>query len=197
MAVASLGRRTRYRSSDRMHKLLAGASGAVGGTFGLAALPIELPVSTAIMLRSIAEIARSEGHDLGNLMTRLNCLEVFAMGGQSSGDDAAESGYWAVRTGLAKAVSDAALFLAQRGVVEKTAPAILRLIAAIGARFGVVVSEQLAAKAVPFLGAATGSLVNVMFIDHFQDMAHGHFIVRRLEAKYGVNRVRETYLASP
>jgi hypothetical protein len=41
-------------------------SGAAGGTFGLAALPVELPVSTTIMLRSIAEIARSEGEDLSD-----------------------------------------------------------------------------------------------------------------------------------
>ena len=43
-----------------MHKALATASGAAGGAFGLATLPIELPVSTIIMLRSIADIARSE-----------------------------------------------------------------------------------------------------------------------------------------
>src|SRR5262249_2627423 len=44
--------------SQLLHKALATASGAAGGDFGLAALPIELPVSTIIMLRSIAEIAR-------------------------------------------------------------------------------------------------------------------------------------------
>src|SRR5262249_46594398 len=49
--------------SQLLHKALATASGAAGGAFGLAALPIELPVSTIIMLRSIAEIARSEGED--------------------------------------------------------------------------------------------------------------------------------------
>jgi hypothetical protein len=35
----------------------------VGGGFGLAALPVELPISTIIMLRSIGDIARSEGED--------------------------------------------------------------------------------------------------------------------------------------
>src|SRR5262252_7139245 len=47
--------------SHLLHKALATASGAAGGAFGLAALPLELPVSTIIMLRSIADIARSEG----------------------------------------------------------------------------------------------------------------------------------------
>src|SRR6476620_5574386 len=39
-------------ASRLLHKALAAASGAVGGSFGLAALPIELPISTIIMLRS-------------------------------------------------------------------------------------------------------------------------------------------------
>jgi hypothetical protein len=42
-----------------LHRALVTASGAVGETFGLAALPVELPASTVIMLRSIADIARS------------------------------------------------------------------------------------------------------------------------------------------
>jgi len=63
---------------------LASASGAVGGALGLAALPVELPVSTAIMLRTIAEFARQEGEDLAGPRTRLACLEVFALGHTAS-----------------------------------------------------------------------------------------------------------------
>jgi hypothetical protein len=51
-------------ASRLLHKALAAASGAVGGGFGLAALPVELPISTIIMLRSIGDFARSEGEDL-------------------------------------------------------------------------------------------------------------------------------------
>ena len=65
------------KSSNRLHKLLVGASGGIGGAFGLAALAVELPISTTIMLRSIAEIARSEGHDPRVVETGLACLEVF------------------------------------------------------------------------------------------------------------------------
>jgi hypothetical protein len=60
-------------------------SGAIGGAFGLTALAVELPLSTAIMLRSIADIARSEGEDLTMVESRLACLEVFALGGRSDG----------------------------------------------------------------------------------------------------------------
>lgn len=193
LAVLSLGNRRPKRSSERWHKVLAGASGAAGGVFGLAALPVELPLSTTLMLRSIADIARSEGHDIGALTSKLSCLEVFALGGRKSSDDAVESSYWAVRAALAKAVTEAAAWIAEKGIIEQTAPPILRLMVAIASKFGVVVTEQLAAKALPLVGAAGGSMVNVLFMNHFQDMARGHFIVRRLEMRYGIETVRTAY----
>src|SRR2546426_683531 len=93
-AVTTLDRRRRRRASEKLHKFLVGASGGIGGAFGLASLPIELPVSTTLMLRSIADIARSEDHDVSLAATRMACLEVFALGGRSSRDNAAESAYW-------------------------------------------------------------------------------------------------------
>ena len=84
-------------NSQFLHRTLATASGAAGGTFGLAALPVELPVSTIIMLRSIADIARSEGEDLSDPETALSCVEVFALGGRVGSADVSESGYFAVR----------------------------------------------------------------------------------------------------
>ena len=65
-------------ASSVLHKALAATSGAVG-SFGVAALPIELPISTIIILRSIGDVARSEGEDLTDPETALNCLQVFAL----------------------------------------------------------------------------------------------------------------------
>jgi hypothetical protein len=96
---------------------------------------------------------------------------------------------------LAKALSEAAKYIAEKGMVNEGAPALVRFIAAIAARFGVVVSEKAAAQAVPAIGAAGGAIINTIFIDHFQDMARGHFIVRRLERKYGEKTVRREYEA--
>ena len=79
-------------NSQFLHRALATASGAAGGTFGLAALPVELPVSTVIMLRSIADIARSEGEDLSDPEAALSCVEVFALGGRAGSADASEIG---------------------------------------------------------------------------------------------------------
>jgi len=192
-AAITLGKRGGGRPWLKSHMAAAGLSGGVGGVFGLAALPIELPITTTIIFRSIADVARSEGEDLLAPEARLACLEVFAMGGTSTSDDATESGYFAVRAALARAVSEAAKYVAGRTVVEDGAPVIVRLLAQIAARFNTVVGEKIVAQGVPVLGALGGATINVLFIDHFQDMARGHFIVRRLERKYDVDEVRKQY----
>ena len=67
--------------SNGWHKVASAASGAVGGAFGLAALAVELPVSTTIMMRSIADVARAEGADLADRQAQLECVMVLALGG--------------------------------------------------------------------------------------------------------------------
>jgi hypothetical protein len=193
VAVATLGGESGHEPSNIWHKVAVVATGAAGGAFGLASLPIELPVSTTIMLRSVADIARSKGEDLRTPESALACIEVFALGARSKADDGAESAYYAVRIALARAVSEAAEYLASKAAVEEGAPALVRLIATVAERFGVVVAEKAAAGLVPILGAVGGAAINVAFMDHFQDMAEGHFTVRSLERKYGAETVRAAY----
>jgi hypothetical protein len=193
VALRTINTNSTREPSDWWHKVAVGTSGAAGGAFGFAALAIELPVSTTIMLRSIADIARSEGEDIRAPDSKVECIQVLALGGQSAMDDAAETGYFAARAAMAKAVSDAIRHIAEKGVVEKGAPAIVRLITAVASRFSVHVSEKVAAQAIPILGAVGGAVINTMFIDHFQRMARGHFIVRRLERIHGVEEVRRAY----
>ena len=70
---------------------------------------------------------------------------------------------------------------------------LIKFINTIASRFGIVVSEKLAAQSIPLIGAAGGAAINVMFIDHFQEMAEGHFIVKRLEKKYGSEKIEALY----
>jgi hypothetical protein len=194
LKVALLSMRRRSRTgSDLLHKALATASGAAGGTLGLATLPLELPVSTIIMLRSIADIARSEGEDLSDPEAALSCVQVFALGGRSSGTDSTDSGYFAVRGLLAKSVTQAARYIAERGLLEEGAPVLVRLVTQVASRFGLVVTQKLAVQAIPVIGAVGGAAVNYAFIEHFQEIARGHFTVRRLERVYGKQAVRRQY----
>ena len=199
VAVKSLGGAPKgvanTTAKNRLHKIAAAASGAVGGVFGLAALAIELPISTTIMLRSIADIAKSEGENIQYIDTKLACLTVFALGGRSRKDDATESGYFAARVAMAGAVTEAPKYLAEKGFTKAGAPALVRLVSLISSRFGIVVGEKAAMQAVPIIGAASGALINTLFIEHFQNMARGHFVVRRLEKIYGAEPVKLAYLS--
>ncbi|MCX6138901.1 MAG: EcsC family protein [Ignavibacteriales bacterium] len=177
------------------HEAFVATSGAVGGFFGLLGLPFELPISTVAMLRSIAAIAQSEGEDLKNTESQLNCIEVFALGGKSEDDDGSESGYYAIRATLAKLVTEASEFIAEKGLAEESAPIIVRFIARIAARFEVVISEKVSTEIVPVIGAISGATINLLFINHFQSIAIGHFAVRSLERKYGEDIIRKEYEA--
>jgi hypothetical protein len=180
-------------SSKIWHKLGVAVSGGVGGFFGIAAIAIELPISTSIMLRSIADIARSEGESIVATETKLACLEVFALGGNSESDDVADGGYYAVRATLAKSVADASKFLVKKSLTDQGAPVLVKFIAKIAERFGIQVTEKAAAQAIPAIGAVGGAIINTIFMDHFQDMARGHFIVRKLERKHGKEPIEKLY----
>jgi hypothetical protein len=185
--------RANNRQRDLLHKFAVATTGAAGGAFGLFALPVELPVTTTLMFRSICDIARSEGEDLTRTETQLQCLTVFGMGGRSAADDEADFGYFIVRGALAQAVSKASSEMATKGFAAHGSTALLRLMQTVAARFSVQVSEQVAAKSIPAIGAVLGAMVNTVFIDHFQQVAHGHFTVRRLERRYGEAAVHEAY----
>ena len=193
VALRGMDRQVAWSQSEAAMKLTVAATGAAGGAFGLAALAVELPVTTTVMLRSIAEVARAEGEDFGRPEAAVACLEVFALGSRSRADDGTEAGYYGIRAALAAEVNAALKFMARQQASRVTAPPLIRLIETIAARFGIVVTDKAAAAAVPIIGAAGGAAVNALFMDHFQSMAHGHFTVRRLERKYGAEVVRRAY----
>ena len=172
---------------------LAGVTGGVSGLIGFAALPFELPLTTTFMLRAIASIARHEGEDLSQIEARLACLEVFAFGAKRPAGQQIDIGYYAARALLSKYTNEIAAFVAERGAVDVTAPVVTSLVSEIVSRFGLVVSDKAAAGALPILGAVGGATVNVIFMDHFQRIAQGHFALRRLERTYGSATVRQLY----
>jgi len=182
-------------ASPRLHKLLGSVSGAGGGAFGVAGLTVEIPLSTVLIMRSILDIARAEGEDIASAQARLAALEVFALGGNAASDDAAEAGYYAVRAALATTVSEATRHFAQKGLSSESAPALARLITLVAARYKVQLTQKAAGMLVPGIGAVAGATINLMFMNHFQDVSRGHFTVRRLERRYGEEAVRAAWQA--
>jgi hypothetical protein len=180
------------RPATMLSSVAVGVTGGLSGLVGLAALPVELPVTTMLMLRSIADIARANGEDLGQLEPRLACLQVFALGGRGE-RMAGGVGYYAARALLMRATSHATAHLLERGALEVTGPAMSKLLAELVSRFSIVLTDRIAAGAVPVIGAVGGATINVIFMKHFQQVARGHFAVRRLERRYGAERVRHHY----
>jgi hypothetical protein len=182
------------------HKLSVAITGSAGGLFGMAGIAVELPLTTTIMLRSIAAIAQEFGEDLEDVAVRLQCLAVFSLGGPGRGDDAMESAYLTSRLGIQSELAAAARAVAGltsqqlTAMIQKgTAPAVVNLIGRIAAQFSVVVTEKLIAQALPLVGAVTGATINVAFLGHFNRVARFHFAIRSLERQYGVDVIQNLY----
>ncbi|MEN8513765.1 EcsC family protein [Burkholderia sp. RS02] len=184
------------KPSNLLHKLAVATTGAAGGAFGFLALPVELPVTTTLIFRSVCDIARSEGEDLASVESQLQCLAVLGMGGNpDKQEEDADLGYFVLRGALAQAISKASSDITTKGIAAHSSAAVFKLVQTVASRFSVQVTEQMAAKSIPAIGAVLGATVNTLFIDHFQQMAHGHFTVRRLERKYGPAAIQAAYQA--
>lgn len=158
--------RPKHRRGNRMHKLATTMSGMASGFVGLPGTIADIPFTTSVILRSIAQVAHDYDEDLNSEDTRRACLEVLAFGGFGEAEENSETGYWATRVGMNHAT-------------------VAVLIKSAAARFGVVLSEKFLAQAVPVAGAISGGVLNYAFTDHYQKMAQVHFCLRSLERRSG------------
>lgn len=194
LAIASMQHIGPLKAHNILHKLMACGVGAAGGFFGPLTLLAELPVVTTLILRSIADVAHTQGEDLTLREARMACVQVFALGGRTKDDEAADLGYYGLRMTLG-------LYF-ERDILEYAAsaegphiPVAIEVVRSIAARFGVVISDKAAAQMVPIAGAVSGAALNLIFISHYQDVAKGHFIVRRLERQHGAEMIQKAYQA--
>jgi len=176
---------------NKTYKALVTSSGFLGGALGASAFAVDLTFATKIMMRSIMDIARSEGEDITELNTQLACLQVFALGGKSTYDDGLDTAYYASRIAMGSGVKGGTKAL--ENLLRGSANPLMKFLASVAARFSVQVSEKFVAQAIPVLGAAGGASINLAFIHHFQNMAHAHFAIRKLESIYGEETVRNAY----
>ena len=177
------------KKSGLLHSAATFGTGALGGFFGAASLPIELPITTAIMLRSIVSTARDFGFDANDPEIQLECLYVLSLGAANSkGAETMDSAYWTSRLAFTDLIRHAA-----REIEKGTAPLIVRFLAQIATRFELVVSEKVLAELVPIVGAVGGGLLNSAFTEHFNTAARFHFGLRALEVKYGEREIHQLY----
>lgn len=173
----------------KLHSVAAFATGALGGFFGVMSLPVELPLSTAIMLRSIVMTANEFGFDTRDPEVQLECLYVLSLGSpESTSDDALRSAYWTSRVAFMDLIRNAS-----KEIGRSSAPFLVKFLARVATRFETVVSEKVLAEAMPIVGALGGGMINTAFSNHFNDCARYHFGLRALEKKYGEADVQAVY----
>jgi hypothetical protein len=194
------------KPSKRTYNAIITSSGAVSGFFGsttgigTAIFTSELALTTKFLMRTIMDIARSEGEDIYSLEGQMACLEVFALGGESDKDDGVESSYYTTRFALSSALKNVSASGVKVGidVLVKSVSAlgsnvITNFISKIAARLSLLISEKFIAQAIPIAGAVGGGTLNYVFVNHFQKMATAHFQIKGLERKYGKLIVQNAY----
>lgn len=164
--------------SAQFHKVAGAITGALGGAGGLPTALAELPVATTVIFRAVLQVAEEYGEDPEAEETRIECLRVFGAGGPGDGDDGIDTSFIGARMSL----SGSAL----QSLLSKIAP-----------RFGFVVSQKLAAQAVPVLGAVAGAGTNYAFVHYYTEMAHVHFGLRRLMRHYNGDQVLDAFHGQP
>lgn len=189
------------RLAGHLHSAAAFGLGAAGGFFGIMSLPVELPVTTSVMLRSIASTAFEFGMDLNDPQVQLECLYILSLGSpKSAGDDAMKSAYWTSRSIFARTMGEAVGFMAGKSAAEilrslesHSAPLLVKFLGAVAARFELVVSEKFLSEALPVVGAAGGGMINAAFTDYFSRAARYHFGLRALENRHGRKTIEDYY----
>ena len=161
MQAAAKSRRAVPDQSAGVNRAVSAAMGAAGGLGGLSGALVELPATTAFLLRMFQGVAAEHGFDPEAESVTFDCVRVFASAGPLAEDDGADMGFLSLRLSLSG------------GAAQK-------LIAQVAPKLSVVLGQKLAAQAVPVIGALAGASTNYVFSGYYQQMAHVHFGLRRL-----------------
>ncbi|GAA6196120.1 EcsC family protein [Pseudophaeobacter arcticus] len=161
MQAARQSRRVVPGQSRRVNRLISTAMGAAGGAAGLPGALVELPATTAFLLRTIQDAAAVEGFDPNAESVMFDCLRVFASAGPLARDDGSDTAFVSLRFSL-------------------SGQALNQIIATVAPRLATAMGQKLAAQSVPILGAAAGATVNYVYCGYYHEVALVHFGLRRL-----------------
>lgn len=157
-------------STGWLSRAAATALGAAGGVGGLPSALAELPITTAILLRAIQDVAVTYDFDANSENVQFDCIQVFAAAGPMSHDDGSDLAFLSARMAL-------------------TSGGVTKMAAWVAPRLAPVLGQKLAAQAVPVLGAAAGAATNYAFTRYYSEIAHVHFGLRKLAIDADVEHI--------
>lgn len=188
------------KESRVRHMASVAFTGAVGGAFGFASTLVELPVTTVILLRGIADVAQKMGFDVNDPEVALECLYVFSFGTKSKNDDALNASYYSAKLAFTHTMKQASSSLLKASVGELlaglkggAAPALTKVVAHVAERFEINVTEKIVAQGAPVIGAIGGSVINSLFADYYYNCAKFHFGLMKLEKSHSVETVKSFF----
>ncbi len=139
------------------------ASGGAGGAGGGMATIAELPVTIGIIFRSMQRIARQYGRDPDDDTTRQICLAIFLTGDV-----------------ILRETEDSYELIGIRMLLqEKLQSFITRMVPNLLMKL----SPKLASP--PVIGAATGSVINIIYVRYHEVLVHVYFQLADLASEFG------------
>jgi len=159
-------------SSDHLYTATVLITGAGGGALGVPSVVAELPITTGLILRSIADIGRSYGERLDDPEFRATCIDVFAYGSPLDEDDDEEISFFAARIGSVE---------------------FAEFITKIAIRYLAAIAPKIAAMSVPVAGSVLGAGVNWAYMNFYQSVARVLFILLPIERTHDREQVRSCF----
>ncbi|MBV9521753.1 MAG: EcsC family protein [Alphaproteobacteria bacterium] len=172
VSIARMDNEPGRQSSATLYAAVAAVSGAGSGTLGLPAVLAELPITTGLILRSIADVGRSCGERLDDPQFTATCIEVFAYGGPLEEDDDA----------------DIAFLMTRLGAVE-----LADFIGKVAIRYAAAMTPRILAMSVPVAGALLGAGINWTYMRFYQSMAQVLFTLLPIERVHDSAQVRSCF----
>jgi hypothetical protein len=183
------------------HTAAVTTTGAIGGVLGTAALLVELPLTTSLILRSISSMAQEWGHDLRQPDVQLQCLYVFTLGSpKTNADDEMDAAYISARLAYHGLIRELASFISTHSLkdvlltLEKgSLPALVKFASLFVPALERTLLRGALSKGIPVISAVGSAALNAGFCQYFTRAARYHFGLMHLEAIHGAEAVHDHY----
>lgn len=174
-------------------QMAATSTGFIAGIFGAISIPIEIPLTIILILRSIAEVAERYPIPPDDMDRRLECLFVMSLAGRVKSPEP-RSQYWSVRDAYRPVIIEAGRSIVISSATSSSAQGLLMVLENLMYQLGMALAEGIAARSIPIVGAAAGASMSFIIVSRYRRVAAAHFTLLALEDTYGLKVIREAFL---